>query len=76
MKQPLGRTGLPVVAFLTFVASAKQVAKTGGRGKEVLSVASGFFDEVVLIFLGGYLLWIWSTHEPWASWLRMCRAAS
>jgi len=29
----VGWTGLPVEAFLTFVASAKQVAKTGGRGK-------------------------------------------
>jgi alpha-L-rhamnosidase len=28
----VGRTGLPVEAFRTFVASAKQVAKTGGRG--------------------------------------------
>jgi hypothetical protein len=27
------RTGLPVEAFLAFVASAKQAAKTGGREK-------------------------------------------
>ena len=33
LKQPVGWTGLPVLAFLTFVASAKQVAETGGRGK-------------------------------------------
>ena len=42
LKEPLGRTGLPVVlsavalaeeeAFLTAVALAEEVAKTGGRG--------------------------------------------